>query len=456
MKTLFAFLTFLLLLCSCSTTKVEDSTPSTATNAANALEHYLANGDDAYQWSIKETYALGAVSANVVRMVSQHWHGHTWVHQLTILVPPEVDYDGALLFITGKGIKNGEPQWRSHDDDLTKALSQMAIKNKAVITILWQTPNQPLYDDLTEDALISYTLHQFKNDGDYTWPLLFPMVKSAVRAMDATQEFGQQRLQKDITRFVVTGASKRGWTTWLTGSQDDRVAAIAPMVIDVLNMPVNLNYQKEAWGDWSVEIQDYVDLGIVQDMESGKGQDITRMIDPYGYRATLTMPKLLLIGTNDPYWPVDAVKHYFNNIPGENYIHYVPNAGHGLNGGEQALRAISAFWGRTLRFEKYPTVKWNLHQDKMGIALKVVSTPDQLQGYTLWMAASEDRDFRDNTFTPTHIDKSFSGYIEEKIEFPMSGYKAFYIDSEYTDPNGGKYTKSTRMFVADNDEVFVE
>ncbi len=89
-----------------------------------------------------------------------------------------------------------------------------------------------------------------------------------------------------------------------TGSQDKRVLAVAPMVIDVLNMPVSIPYHKEVWGDYSEQIEDYVKLGIAQDMESQEGKDLATMIDPYSYRATLTMPKLIIIGTNDEYWPV--------------------------------------------------------------------------------------------------------------------------------------------------------
>ena len=56
------------------------------------------------------------------------------------------------------------------------------------------------------------------------------------------------------------------------------------------------------------------------------------------------MPKLLLLGTNDPYWTVDSLRHYWNDLPEPKLIYQTPNAGHDLNGGDQALQTIAAFF----------------------------------------------------------------------------------------------------------------
>jgi PhoPQ-activated pathogenicity-related protein len=147
--------------------------PADGITPATALESYLNNGDKSFKWEVKDTYTYGDITAYEVMLTSQKWREHIWKHQLTVMVPKEVNQDGALLFITGGSLKEGEPRWNGREDGFNRAMSTLATKNKAIVAVLRQTPNQPLYDNLTEDALITYTLFQFKKDGDYSWPLLF-------------------------------------------------------------------------------------------------------------------------------------------------------------------------------------------------------------------------------------------------------------------------------------------
>ncbi len=445
-KFLLTGLLFVFVLFSCKPKPVE-ITPATA------LESYINNDDNSFEWEIHDSYEVNGVKVYSLLVTSQKWREFTWRHQVVVLVPEKIEYDGSLIYISGGSIRDEMPRWQKRDDGIIQAMGLVAHKNNAVVPVVYQVPNQPLYGGKTEDEIISLTFHNYRNDKDYTWPLLFPMVKSAIRSMDAVQEFSQQTLNHEINRFLVSGGSKRGWTTWLTAASDSRVEAIAPMVIDMLNMPKSISYHLEAWGDYSIEIQDYVELGVAQEVNTPDGLELVTMVDPFSYREKLTMPKLIFNGTNDPYWPADAIKHYIYDIPGENYLHYVPNAGHGLGDKKQAIQALSSFFAETLRKEKYPECSWTLEENNGRATVKIKADGSRLKGVTLWAADSEDRDMRDNEFVSFPQEIEPADEITVHVDYPEEGFRAFYIDLIYPDPNGETYSVSTRMFVTNNNEV---
>ena len=170
----------------------------------------------------------------------------------------------ALLFITGgrkdRDPPSGPPDW----------LVEAARDTGTVSAELRMVPNQPVVfkDDpphkpRTEDDFIAYTWKKFLRTGDERWPARLPMTKSAVRAMDTVTAFtgvGRRR-RSQVDAFVVSGASKRGWTTWTTAAVDTRVVAIAPAVIDLLNVEPSFIHHWRAYGAWSDAVKDYVEQG---------------------------------------------------------------------------------------------------------------------------------------------------------------------------------------------------
>ena len=109
-----------------------------------------------------------------------------------------------------------------------------------------------------------------------------------------------------------------------------RVKAIAPMVIDTLNMKPQMEHQMMCYGKPSEMVKDYVERRLIPMPKTPEAKRLWSMVDPYFYRSKLTMPKLILNGANDPYWTVDALNLYWNDLPGEKYICITPNAGHDL------------------------------------------------------------------------------------------------------------------------------
>ena len=420
-----------------------------------ALQNYLHNGDTSFKWELKEQQKAEGLTYYRIEYTSQTWQTIHWTHDLMLMVPDGLKFTDALLFITGGSNKNEKPNSHKFNDELAVEFGRMAKVDKTIIAILWQVPNQPLYDNLTEDALISRTLHNFQNDHDFNWPLLFPMTKSAVRAMDIVQEFSKTQLKHKVKGFVVSGASKRGWTTWLTGANDKRVVAIGPMVIDMLNMPVNIPYHKVVWGDYSIEIEDYVKLGLAQQFgdNDGKSNDLVKMIDPYSYRKTLTMPKMLFMGTNEPYWPVDAVKNYIDDIPGNNHICYTPNAGHDQGDRKRAFATLSAFLGNTVSKNKYPICDYTISEQNGKITVTVKTTADKLVDASLFTTTSPNQEFRDKKWSFVSLNAEKKPVIEVTVDYPKSGFKAFYVELKYKSPFGADFTQCTRMFVTSEKQV---
>ena len=173
-------------------------------------------------------------------------------------------------------------------------ITKLAIASQSVVATLLMVPNQPLIfhgdgKERVEDDLIAYTWTQYFKTGDGTWPARNAMVKSAVRAMDtitalmASEQGGKQAVDK----FVIAGGSKRGWTTWITGAVDKRVVAIAPIVIDVVNVQESMRHHYAAYGFWAPSVGDYTAQKIFKHLGTPEMEELQRLVDPYFYRGSL-------------------------------------------------------------------------------------------------------------------------------------------------------------------------
>jgi PhoPQ-activated pathogenicity-related protein len=404
---------------------------------AGALENYVGQPDTAFRWKKLDQKQIEGLTVTHLELTSQEWRGHPWTHHLQVVRPAQVrNPDIAFLFITGDGEGKGSL-------GLLRTLAQRAGAMAAVLT---RIPNQPLYEGRKEDALIAYTFDQYLKTHDETWPLLFPMVKSAVRALDALQAFAQAETGEKIERFVVSGASKRGWTTWLTGAVDPRVAAIAPMVIDMLNMSVQVKWADKVYGRQSEQIRDYIDLNLIARMDDPDMARLRQWVDPYSYRRRYTMPKLLLLGTNDPYWTVDSLRHYWSELPGPKLLFQTPNAGHDLAGGVEATPTLAAFFQMVADRQPLPQLDWVVKNGKPAeLSLSVNQAAKHIR---LWTADSADRDFRNDQWTSRELPiQAGSSRAVAEIPAPEHGYRAYLGEVVLTSPTGQPYKLSTEARV---------
>jgi len=345
--------------------------------------------------------------------------------------------DIAFLFITGDG--DVERQL-----GLLRTLAESA---GAIAAAINDVPNQPLYDGLREDDLIAYTFEHYLESGDTTWPLLFPMVKSAVKGMDCVQAEAQKDFSQKITRFVVGGASKRGWTTWLTAAEDGRVKAIAPMVIDMLNMKAQAHWAQEMYGGQSEEINAYTKLHLTERMDDPRMVDLRSWVDPYSFRDRYTMPKLLLLGTDDPYWVVDSLRHYWNDLPDPKLVFQTPNAGHDLAGGREAIPVLAAYFQMIADHETLPRMTWQFRSNSIESATLDVNLSQPAQTFRLWTATATNRDFRRSKWSGAELTSPSKTSVTATVESPANGFRAYLLEADMKTAAGRDYKLSTEARV---------
>jgi len=417
-----------------------------ANAAETALDRWVAQPQPAFAWRLEKTLEGPGYKAFVLRLTSQTWRtaadtdGSVWEHWLTIIRPDGAKADKAFLYITGGD--RGDPA----PAKVPPLPLRIALETGQVVAELDDVPNQPIrFTDTPavareEDDLIAETQVKFGATGDATWLVRLPMVNAGVKAMDAIQAF----LASDaggglkINRFVVAGASKRGWTTWLVGAVDKRVEAIAPLVIDVLNTEPVMRHQLEALGFFTPAVGDYTAHGLIPHKLGTREMAANLAIeDPINYRDRLTMPKLVINAVGDEYFLPDNSRFYFPQLKGEKHLRYVPNANHSL-AGTDALDTIIAFYESILTGAPRPEFSWTRARDGT-ITVRPKTRPTEVR---LWQGTNPAaRDFRVETlgrvFTSTVLTPRANGTYVARVAKPPRGYTASFV--ELTFPSGGKH-----------------
>lgn len=406
-----------------------------------ALDRYVAAPDPNYKYELVNKIEGKGYTAYVLEMTSQAWRTEKevdrplWKHWVTVVRPAQVKSDTGFLFITG-GSNASKPPVAADP-----MLWNIAVDTGTVVTELRMVPNQPLTfagetRGRSEDSLIAYTWDKFLRGGDDQWPARLPMTKSAVRAMDAVTDFcGKEGVK--VSKFVVAGGSKRGWTTWATAAVDKRVVAIVPMVIDLLNIQPSFEHHWRVYGFWAPAIGDYERMGLMNWSRHPRYHELMKIEEPYEYRDRLTMPKFLINATGDQFFIPDSWQFYWNDLKGEKYLRYVPNADHSLRTSD-AVASLSAYYSAFIEGRERPRFSWKVEKDGT-IRVKSETKPQVVK---LWQASNPNaRDFRLEKIGPvwkdTVLEPKGNGTYEAKVAAPEKGWTAYMIEMTY--PGAGKH-----------------
>ncbi len=419
-------------------------------------------------------------------MVSQCWNPDDavhpdytrWTHAITIIEPLKAYKlsDSAMLFIDGGS--------RSSKAEINETVRDLAILTGTTVVHLKNVPSQPIVfnDEVvptgqednysnepiilrerSEDSIIAYSYDKYlqsyrENDGAPTsgWPLLYPMVKSVVRAMDVAETvLAKEGIQ--VKDFVVAGASKRGWTTWLTGAVDSRITAIAPIVINILNMKPHLEHHRASYGYWSPAIYDYAQKGIFdqlittgdEEQLTPEAQALLECVDPYQYVLRgryKDMPKFMMNATGDEFFLPDTTQFYFDELPDVKHLNYLPNVGHGMGNWEESditdsdnpVRGLVSWYLAVTQGIPLPEFSQTFEAD--GAIRVEVDAGNPPEAVRMWQATSVGkRDFRNGVlkaeWTPTELEETSPGIYRALPEEPPAGsYTGFFIQLEYRNP----------------------
>jgi PhoPQ-activated pathogenicity-related protein len=403
---------------------------ATEVGPAQALAAYVAKPDESFGWQVRRRYRHHHAEVIELQLRSQTWQGALWRHQLLLIRPERVDDDRHAALIVGGGRWRDEYETAAPDElfpEDGELFVEIARWLRSPVVVLGQVPYQPLFD-LSEDRLIAHTFERYLATGDAEWPLLLPMVKSVVRAFDASSAASVSEGWGPLEQFTVFGGSKRGWATWLTAAVDTRVTAIAPIVIDALNMERHFPHQIEAWGASSEEIRPYTELGLDTVLGSAAGADLRRIVDPFSYRDAITQPKLVILATNDSYFPLDSANLYWDELREPKYLLYLPNEPHSIDGYGPVVRGLRALHTAAAGGEALPRLEWQYEWRDAALALCIRSAPGARR-LRIWRAVSAGRDFRTAEWQHLAEVPRSSGRFE--LARPAAGYVALFGEAEF-------------------------
>ena len=211
------------------------------------------------------------------------------------------------------------------------------------------------------------------------------MVKASIRAMDMATELMAEKFpdRPPLTKWAVAGASKRGWTSWLVASIDpERIKALAPMVLDLLNMRDNFRHMYQNTGNWTFTMYDYWLEGVNGRIDEPEMEQMMDLIDPYYYRKRLTMPKMVISSTGDEFFMPDDSHHFWSGLPEPKYLRLLANAEHSTTlswlSAPHFAFSFRQFIISSLKGYPLPDIKWTRYDDpekKTGGIELVTNTP---------------------------------------------------------------------------------
>tara|TARA_B110000208_G_scaffold166037_1_gene204655 strand:+ start:174 stop:1187 length:1014 start_codon:yes stop_codon:yes gene_type:complete len=302
--------------------------------SADPLSDYLNKPESVYKWEntgATINIGLGASTGYVLNVTSQTWldptrahgpyGGAVWTHQVVVIVPKVLKQSKvAMAYLTG-GCNEHPSVPKATDEDILVAAT-VSESTGAIAIVVFQLPNchivypsDPSKKGRSEDAMIAWAWHEFLTSGGTNpeWLPRLPMVKAAFQCMRAAAEFTKtMSTPHTLGGWLVAGASKRGWTTWMVGAATCvgahcvEIVAIAPLVPIVPSLVAEMHRQWMAYGGWTFAFADYLAVNLTSHIDDPVMKKLTDAVDPMNFYDRLArIPKVAVLSSDDEFMMMD-------------------------------------------------------------------------------------------------------------------------------------------------------
>jgi PhoPQ-activated pathogenicity-related protein len=190
--------------------------PAAEAAVAEPLADYVAGRDPATRFEPVAEGELPDGRWRTGRLVSQAWRGVDWTHELSLFLPAGRPRGGRmLLWVDGGSDKKLPADGMREPSEAVRTIAAVGAAAGLPAAVVRQVPFQPMFDGLVEDDLIAHSFLEFVRTGDASWPLLLPMVKAAVEAMNARPGTSMSTASSWPARASGAGppGSQPRWTT---------------------------------------------------------------------------------------------------------------------------------------------------------------------------------------------------------------------------------------------------
>jgi hypothetical protein len=396
--------------------------------ASTPLDDYLGEPEATYSWrdtGVRVSGMLFGGTADLLNVTSLSWMdtsrasglaGSVWSHQVAVVVPKNL-----LVMNTSVAIFNGncndDPVPDKSDEYLVLA-DNLAAQTGMVVVVIYQIPNCPIVFPSDprkmrreEDSLLGWGFREFLEGGGVypQWLPLLPMAKSAMAGMRAVGEYVEKKLGAKIDGWIVSGASKRGWTSWLVSAARcppalcPRVVGACPIVPIVPSLHKSIHVQERDYGGVTFAWRDYKDAGLFPYLDSPAFDAFSATIDP-GHQNYLqrlaALPTVAVLSSDDEFMALDWTVRSWPKIPGESRFLIAPNTEHSMvTSLPDVISALSAFGSSIAAAEapsQRPAFTWTQRETgELDISIPVGSpTPHRVVMRHTETLQAERVDFR--------------------------------------------------------------